>query len=78
MSEILKQTIVDIETNTVKNVALTADEIIAHNQRVAEQEQMVADLEAAKNARETLISSARAKLVAGTPLTEEEAAVLAI
>jgi hypothetical protein len=78
MTEILKKAVVDIETNTVKEVALTADEIIAHNAMVAEQAQMIADAETAKAAREALVASARAKLIAGTALTAEEAEVLAV
>jgi hypothetical protein len=78
MTEVLKKAIIDIETNTVKEVALTAEEIVEHNALVAEQAQMVADQEAAKAAREALVASARTKLIAGTPLTAEEAEVLAV
>ena len=70
--------IVNCATGETKIVELTAQEI-------AERDQMAAQAAEDAEARETeaariaaLKASAKAKLVAGTPLTTEEAAVLVI
>jgi hypothetical protein len=61
-----------------KTVPLTADEIAAMEAMQEQMAQERADREAAEAATAALKASAKAKLVAGTPLTEEEAAVLTI
>lgn len=77
-TEALTKTTVDCSTGEVTIEPLTADEI-------ADKEQRHAEYEAREQAREEqrlrladLKNSAKAKLVAGEPLTEEEASVLVI
>lgn len=78
MSETLTRIEVNCATGEQKVIPLTAEEI-------AEREAMAAQAEADRIAREeaeaakaALKESAKAKLVAGQPLTAEEAAVLVI
>ena len=69
---------INCTTGEVIERPLTAEEI-ADNERVAaEIDAREAAHAALMQARETLKISAKAKLVAGTPLTEEEASVLVI
>ena len=69
---------INCTTGEVTERPLTAEEI-ADNERVqAELEAKEAELAAAAEALAELKASAKAKLVAGTPLTEEEAATLVI
>jgi len=56
----------------------TAEEIAAMEAAAAQAATEAAEREAAAEALAALKASARAKLVAGTPLTEEEAATLVI
>lgn len=70
--------IIDCSTGERQIVPLTAEEIAEREQMAAEaeaqrlaEEQAAADLQALKD-------SAKAKLIAGEPLTEEEASVLVI
>ena len=78
MTDTPKAVEVNCTTGEVTERDLTADEIAA--QAVAAQ--AAADQQAAREAEDKakadLKASARAKLVAGTPLTEEEAATLVI
>jgi hypothetical protein len=78
MSEVLMKTVVDCATGEVKSVPLTAAEIAQRDQDAAAfaAEQAAREEEAA--AKAALKESAKAKLVAGEPLTAEEAAVLVI
>jgi hypothetical protein len=78
MSEVLTKLVVDCSTGIETIVPLTAEEIAEREIQHAAQEVARAEQEAAALALATLKSSAKAKLVAGTPLTEEEAAVLVI
>lgn len=78
MTDIPKKLVVDIETGIKQYINYTAEEIqqqeldaIAHATAKAEEEAQAEALAALK-------ASARAKLIAGQPLTEEEAAVLVI
>ena len=78
MSDAPMKLVVDCATGTQQYVPLSADEI-------AEREQMAIDAAAAEEARlaeeariEALKTSARAKLVSGSALTEEEAALLVL
>jgi hypothetical protein len=78
MAETPKKLIVDLAKGTHEYVDLTPAEIAQRDQDSAAyaEEQMLRDQDAA--AKEALKESAKAKLVAGEPLTEDEAAVLVI
>ena len=78
MAETPKKLIVDLEKGTQEYVDLTPQEIAEMDQRQAEaaEQQLLREQDAA--AKEALKESAKAKLVAGEPLTEDEAAVLVI
>jgi nitrate reductase alpha subunit len=56
----------------------TVEETSAREQRIADAQAAEAERLAAEQALAALKASARAKLVAGEPLTEEEAATLVI
>jgi hypothetical protein len=78
MSETPMKLVVDCATGTQQYVPLSAEEI-------AEREQMAIEASAAEEARlaevarvDALKTSARAKLVSGDALTEEEAALLVL
>jgi hypothetical protein len=66
------------ETNTTTYRSMTAEEVTAYEKLRADALVAEAERETAKANREALKESARTKLVAGEPLTEEEAAVLVI
>jgi len=70
--------IVNCATGESQIVELTAQEIAERDQMAAAAEERRAEEEAAAEALAALKESAKAKLVAGTPLTTEEAAVLVI
>jgi hypothetical protein len=78
MAETPKKLIVDLEKGTQQYVDLTAQEIAEMDQRQAQaaEQELLREQDAA--AKEALKESAKAKLVAGEPLTEDEAAVLVI
>jgi hypothetical protein len=78
MADTPKKLIVDLEKGTQEYVDLTPAEIAELDQRQAEaaEQQLLREQDAA--AKEALKESAKAKLVAGEPLTEDEAAVLVI
>jgi hypothetical protein len=69
---------VNCETGEVTERELTAEEIIQREADAAAYATAKAAEEAAATALAALKASAKAKLVAGTPLTEEEAATLVI
>ena len=69
---------VNCETGEVTERPLTADEISQREKDIAEYELRKAEEEAKAQALADLKASAKAKLIAGEPLTEEEAAVLVI
>jgi hypothetical protein len=77
-TEKLTRTEINCETGEVTIVELTADEIAALEAFGAEQAARKADEQAQAEALAALKASAKAKLVAGEPLTEEEASVLVI
>lgn len=78
MADTPKKLIVDLEKGTQEYVDLTAQEIAEMDQRAAAYAE-AETLRATEAERiETLKESAKAKLVAGEPLTEEEAATLII
>jgi hypothetical protein len=78
MSEILTKIVIDCGTGEQRVIPLTAAEIAQRDQDAAAAADAQAEREAAAEALAALKESARAKLIAGTPLTEEEAAVLVI
>ena len=70
--------IINCSTGEQTEVELTAEEIAQREaDAIASAERKVAE-EAEAQAKAELKASARAKLISGTPLTEEEAAVLVI
>lgn len=74
----LNKMIVDCSTGKTTIVPLTAQEIAERDQLAAKYAEDKAKAEADAQALAALKESAKAKLVAGTPLTEEEAAALVI
>jgi hypothetical protein len=70
--------IVDLETGVERYVALTAQEIEQRELDAIAAATRKAEEDAAKAALEALKVSARAKLIAGEPLTEEEAATIVL
>lgn len=70
--------IVDLETGVERYVALTAAELEQRELDAIEAATRKAEADAAAQALAALKASAKAKLVAGQPLTEEEAATLVI
>jgi hypothetical protein len=69
---------VNCETGVMTERSLTAEEIAQREVDAAAYAVSQAESQAAADVLATLKVSARAKLVAGTPLTTEEAAVLVI
>jgi hypothetical protein len=78
MSEVLTKLVVDCETGISTEIPLTAEEIAQREEMAAAFAEAEAARVAAEEALTALKASAKAKLVAGTPLTEEEAATLVI
>lgn len=70
--------VVDCSTGQTTEVELTAEEIAQREADAAASAEARAAQDAADAAKAALKESAKAKLVAGTPLTSEEAAVLVI
>jgi hypothetical protein len=70
--------IVNCATGEQSIVELTSAELAQRDQDAAAAAEAQAEREEAAEALAALKASARAKLIAGTPLTEEEAAVLVI
>jgi len=69
---------VNCTTGVVSEIELTDEEITQHEQDAVIAEMERAEREAAAVALAELKASAKAKLVAGTPLTAEEAETLVI
>jgi hypothetical protein len=69
---------INCETGVVTERPLTAEEIADRANELAEWEVRKAEETAKAEALAALKTSAKAKLVAGEPLTEEEASVLVI
>jgi hypothetical protein len=78
MSESLTKVIVDCATGQQTIVPLTAQEIAQRDQDAAAALEAQEAREAEEAAKAALKESAKAKLIAGEPLTAEEAAVLVI
>lgn len=75
MSKVIE---IDCSTGVSVERDMTPAELEAQAAMQAQAEEQRAADEAAKAASDALKASARAKLVAGTPLTEEEAATLVL
>ena len=78
MTDTLKAVEVNCETGVVTERDLTAEEITQREVDAAAHAAAEAERTAAAAALAALKASAKAKLVAGTPLTEAEAATLVI
>jgi hypothetical protein len=78
MTEALKKLIVDLESGTQQYVDLSVEEIQQRELDAIAFATEQAEREEAAEALAALKASAKAKLVAGTPLTEAEAATLVI
>ena len=78
MAETPKKLIHNVATGKTEYVDLTAAEIAERDQMTAKAEEEQLEREAEAERIATLKESAKAKLVAGEPLTGDEAAVLVI
>lgn len=78
MSDVPKKLVVDIATGISQYIDLTPAEIAQRDQDAAAYAEAEVIRQAEAEAKEALKVSAKAKLVAGEPLTAEEAAVLVI
>jgi hypothetical protein len=78
MSEAPTKVVVDCSTGETQIIPLTAEEISQREADAAAYATAQAEREEAEAATAALKASARTKLIAGTPLTEAEAAVLVI
>ena len=78
MTETLTKIVVDCSTGQQSIVPLTAEEIAQREADAAAFAEAEAARVAAEEAKTNLKNSAKAKLIAGEPLTAEEAEVLVI
>ena len=78
MTETLTKIVVDCTTGQQSIIPLTAEEIAQREADAAAYAEAEAARVAAEEAKTNLKNSARAKLIAGEPLTAEEAEVLVI
>lgn len=78
MSDTPMKLIVDCATGAQTYVPLSEEEIAQREADALAAAEAQAEREAAEEARAALVASARAKLVSGQPLTEEEAALLVL
>jgi hypothetical protein len=78
MTDVPKKLVVNLETGIQQYIDLTPEEIQQRELDAIANATAQAEREAELEAKETLKASARAKLIAGEPLTEEEAEVLVI
>jgi formylmethanofuran dehydrogenase subunit B len=78
MTDTLTKVVVDCSTGEQTILPLTADEIASLELSRQEAQARKAEEDAAAEALAAVKTSAKAKLVAGTPLTEEEAATLVL
>jgi hypothetical protein len=70
--------VVDCSTGKQEYIELTAAEIAERDQAAAKAADDAAKAEAEAQAKAALKESAKAKLIAGEPLTDEEAAAIVI
>lgn len=78
MTDVPKKLVVNVADGTSQYIDLTPEEIEQRELDAIAAATAKAEADAADAAREALKVSARAKLISGEPLTEEEAAVLVI
>ena len=78
MSDVPKKLVVDVAAGTSQFINLTPEEIQQRELDAIAAATAEAEREAEAQAKEILKASAKAKLVAGEPLTGDEAAVLVI
>ena len=78
MTETLTKIVVDCTTGKQSIIPLTAEEIAQREADAAAYAEAEAARVAAEEAKTNLKNSAKAKLIAGEPLTAEEAEVLVI
>jgi hypothetical protein len=78
MSDVPKKLVVNVADGTSQYIDLTPEEIQQRELDAIAAATAQAEREAEAEAKEALKASAKAKLVAGEPLTAEEAAVLVI
>jgi hypothetical protein len=78
MSDVLTKVVVDCSTGVQEIIPLTAEEIAQREADAAAYAAQKAEEDAAAEAKAALKSSAKAKLIAGQPLSAEEAEVLVI
>lgn len=78
MNEVPTKLVVNCADGTSQYIPLSAEELAQREADRAAYEAAEAERLAAEEALAALKASAKAKLVAGTPLTEEEASVLVI
>jgi len=71
-------TIYDCTTGIEETRPMTDEEWETHKTIMANSQIQLAEREAQKEAQDTLRASVKAKLVAGEPLTEEEAALIVL
>ena len=78
MSEVLTKVVVDCSTGTTEILPLTAEEITQREADAAAAAVEQAERTAQAEAFAVLKASAKAKLIAGEPLTAEEASTIVI
>ena len=78
MSETLTKVIVDCSTNTTQTLPLSEEEITNLNNMRLEEEQKEQERQTNLLALQALKTSAKNKLIAGQPLTAEEANLIVI
>ena len=72
----MKKVIINPENPNGLYVDMTAEEIATHEESMANSQAQIAAEEQAKQDKENLKASAKAKLIVGEALTEEEANIL--
>tara|TARA_R100001510_G_C7482308_1_gene93774 strand:- start:35 stop:262 length:228 start_codon:yes stop_codon:yes gene_type:complete len=73
-----KKTIHNVITGEINTIDLSAEEETSLAERVAAKETEIAEHQAKLDEKTTLKASAKAKLIAGEPLTEAEADTLVL
>lgn len=76
MSSTYTKATINCNTNTVEHIPMTAEEIEEYERVIAEYALLETNKTEAENAKNALKASAQAKLIAGEPLTEEEAKII--
>lgn len=78
MTEVLKKLVVNLETGTQEYIDLTPEEIEQRELDAIAHATAESERQAEEAAKAALKESAKAKLISGEPLTEEEAAVIVL